>query len=84
MSAFVFADLMALLCLFCGVVIALWLCMHSFIFMEMQSLGVDMQSVVFLSAKVSLCQCVKSHSNCVFERLGFLVCTCVDERIYIC
>ena len=49
-SAFVFADLMALLCFFCGSVIALWLggsrllsccllCMHSFIFIEHAKLG---------------------------------------------
>ena len=49
-SAFVFADLMALLCFFCGSVIALWLggsrllcfcllCMHSFMFIENAKLG---------------------------------------------
>ena len=49
-SAFVFADLMALVCFFCGSVIALWLggsrlvcfcllCMHSSIFIEHAKLG---------------------------------------------
>ena len=49
-SAFVFADLMALLCFFCGSVIALWLggsrlvcfcllCMHRIIFNENAKLG---------------------------------------------
>ena len=49
-SAFVFADLTALLCFFCGSVISLWLggstllcvcllCMHIFIFIENAALG---------------------------------------------
>ena len=75
-SAFVFADPMALLCFFCGSVIDLWLggsrlvcfcllCSHRFIFMEMQSLGAEMQSAVLCCKRFFLSVCEITFEFCL-------------------